>query len=124
MNSELEEAMAAFAHWRDHRTARSPIPKGLWEMACRVAQKIGIQQTSHHLRVNATRLKQHISSSINIEQSEKVTFQELKVAPPKTTIQNEVCLEIQGKQRVVKMTLKNLDEAHLLRWIQILGDQP
>ena len=124
MNSELEEAIAAFTHWRENRTTRCPIPTELWEMASCVSQKIGIQQTSHHLRVNATRLKQHLALKMNVDKSEKVTFEELKVGPPKTRDQNEVTLEVQGKLRIVKMTLKNVDESHLLRWVQILGDQP
>lgn len=123
MNAEIDDVIAAFAHWRETRTKRGPIPPHLWEMAYHVSQKIGTFQASKLLKVNATRLKQLTGSKKVVEKAESVTFAELQIGPQKAPVQDEVILEVHGKYRTVKMTLRNIEEAGLLRLVQSLGDQ-
>jgi hypothetical protein len=56
----LEGVRRKFERWRASRKGRVPIPDALWASAALAADKWGISRTAGVLRVNSSRLKQHL----------------------------------------------------------------
>ena len=82
----LEAVRRKFERWRATRKGRAPIPDALWASAALAAAKLGISRTAAVLRVNSSRLKQHLgtqttAASGGAEVDDKAHFVEL---PPFT----------------------------------------
>lgn len=58
----LEKTRQRFERWRKTRQGRETIPDALWAAAVRVARRYGISRTAVVLRVNSSRLKEHLTS--------------------------------------------------------------
>ena len=56
----LEKARRRFERWRQTRQARARIPDALWTAAARMAARYGVSRTAGVLRVNSSRLKEHL----------------------------------------------------------------
>jgi hypothetical protein len=56
----LEKARRRFERWRETRQARARIPDALWAAAARLAARYGVSRTAGVLRVNASRLREHL----------------------------------------------------------------
>ena len=54
---DLLRAQSRFQAWRSQRTARSPIPQHLWDLAVRLAQRHGVSRTATLLGLDYYRLK-------------------------------------------------------------------
>ena len=72
----LEQAQALFHNWRESRRPGTKIPKALWGVAMRVAQRYGVAHTVLHLRVESQQLIKHIEDAgrAEIPEPPAVTF--------------------------------------------------
>jgi hypothetical protein len=90
----LEAVRRKFERWRATREGRASIPDRLWASAALAAAKWGISRTAGALRVNSSRLKQHLGTqaaavSGGAEAADKAHFVEL---PPFTPNGSCECL--------------------------------
>ncbi len=59
----LEQARQRFERWRKVRPSLSPIPKGLWALAVKMAQEHGVSRTAQALRLNYHTLKERLQAA-------------------------------------------------------------
>lgn len=123
-NSDIESAKAAFTHWRENRSKRGRVPQELWEIARQLSLKIGTFRVSKELGVNYTGLKRYIEMNTpdSLPQQDKaVTFTELKNMNESYSQMEDVTLEVQIKDRSIKLTLGSIGEHSLQKMIHFLS---
>lgn len=109
----LEQVKQRFALWRAGHRRGERLPNALWEIAVRMAERHGVQQTAHELRIDGDRLKKRLEGVVLPAQTSKAAPQFVEIFVPPAAVSTQACtciIEMEnsrgGKMRV---ELKGLD---------------
>lgn len=98
--SRLDEVKQQFAHWRQTRAKRGPIPEGLWEAAADLVGEYTPYQVVKGLRVNDRELRKRIAKRSDRRQGGGVgppaQFVEIGLPLPAPGAGGEYTLELEG----------------------------
>lgn len=113
----LNEVRAQFEHWRHSRDKRNAIPGALWEAAASLYPAYSMHHISKTLRLNHTKLKQHIKgNSSDLTMPTEATFIEMGFAKPSPPCQCIVEMQHRnGGKMAMKVTGGSLDLMKLAR---------
>jgi hypothetical protein len=65
---EIRDVQQRFAHWRQSRPKRGPIPEPLWQAATALAVKYGLYTVARLLRLNSQALRQRTATAKTLDQ--------------------------------------------------------
>jgi hypothetical protein len=60
----LEQLQRRFEEFRNARTSQGRLPAGLWKEAAEAARRYGLNPTAQALRLDYSRLKQHMAATL------------------------------------------------------------
>lgn len=96
MNDEIAEAVKKFSKWRSERKGiRSKIPVELWDLACDLGERYGLNKAAKPLKLNRTELSKRVeerkaskvdgnNTDIQLVKVAPVTFPDKVIEKPRT----------------------------------------
>jgi hypothetical protein len=108
----LEDTKERFEELRSNRKGKARIPAELWSAAVEVARKEGVSRTARELHVAWDDLKRRMASTAEVgRRPGSPVFVEL--VPPQTQQVPECTLEVECRQRKLRIQLKGASASDL-----------
>jgi len=117
--ASLEEVQALFAHWRQNRKKRAPIPETLWEAAASLYPAYSLHRIARTLHLNHTKLKHYARPEQSIQSTAAQDFIELE--PPVCQQQSAVDMQHANGSR---MRVENAGSDKVIELARLFWSQP
>jgi len=105
----IEEVEQQFAHWRQTRAQKSPIPDELWASAVELARQHSISEVAKTLRLDYNSLKKRVLAKQNENNAQAEPYF-VEVALNSSLPQTELHIETQDRTgALLKMHIKGPD---------------
>jgi hypothetical protein len=121
LSQDMLRARSRFQAWRRQRTARSPIPQHLWDLAVRLAQRHGVSRTATILGLDYYRLKKRAEQTAPAKPSSPPFVQLPTPVMPGKQCQFELD---NGAGAILRVQLLGYDAADLEVLARTLGSAP
>lgn len=114
--SDLLELSQRLEQWRSEQPPRTRLPESIWTAAVEMAQRYGLHRTTKTLRLDYTKLKNHMPSGAKATEPAPAGFLEL-LAPSVAAGPAECVVEWESARGRMRVAMKGVtpDWASLLR---------